>query len=124
MAILSVIYHGQEPAVAEAFAAGIADLGPEQGDAYYEYANALSPQLVRDILEVIVSTTEAPRYSAFAKRHYAEGERRTIRMVLKARGLTLTEEQAGQIEACDDLDTLKKWSEAALTAEDPGDIFR
>lgn len=124
MGILSVIYHGQDQAVAEAFAVGIADLGAEQGDAYYEYANALSPQSVRDILEVIVSTTEAPRYSAFAKRHYAEGERRTIRMVLKARGLALTEEQSTQVDACNDLDTLKKWSEAALTAETADDIFK
>lgn len=136
MGILSVIYHGQDQAVAEAFAVGIADLGPEQGDAYYEYANVLSPHRVRDILEVIVTTTGAPRYSAFAKRHYAEGEaegevkgevkgeRHTIRMVLKARGLALTEDQAEQIEACDNLDILKKWSEAALTAEVTDEIFR
>jgi len=87
-------------------------------------------------LEVIVTTTGAPRYSAFAKRHYAEGEaegevkgevkgeRHTIRMVLKARGLALTEDQAEQIEACDNLDILKKWSEAALTAEVTDEIFR
>ena len=92
----------------------------------------LSPHRVRDILEVIVTTTGAPRYSAFAKRHYAEGEaegevkgeRHTIRMVLKARGLALTEDQAEQIEACDNLDILKKWSEAALTAEVTDEIFR
>jgi hypothetical protein len=132
MAMLSVVYHGQERSVAEAFAEGIAALGPEQGDAYYEYANVLSPQQVRDILEVIVSTTQTPRYSAFAKRHYAEGEaqgevrgeRHTIRMVLKARGLALSEEQSGQINACDDLPTLRKWSESALTAKDAADIFR
>lgn len=136
MGMLSVVYHGQDPAVAEAFVEGIAALGPEQGGAYYEYANALSPQPVRDILEVIVSTAQTPRYSAFAKRHFAEGkaegevqgevigERHTIRMVLKARGLTLTEEQSRHIDACDDLATLKEWSEAALTAKGTGDIFR
>lgn len=75
---------------------------------------------------------ETPRYSAFAKRHFAEGEaqgevigeRHTIRMVLKARGLALNEDQSGQIETCDDLATLKEWSEAALTAKDADDIFR
>jgi hypothetical protein len=93
-----------------------------------EYANVLSPQQVRDILEVIVTTTEAPRYSAFAKRHFAagkaEGEARgELKGVLKARGLTLTEELAALVESCDDLVTLQKWSEAALTANDPDDIF-
>jgi hypothetical protein len=79
-----------------------------------------------------VSTTETPRYSALAKRHFAEGkahgrvigERHTIRMVLKARGLMLTQGQSAQIEACDDLITLKEWSEAALTAKDADDIFK
>lgn len=136
MAILSVVYHGQEPGVAAAFAAGIAELGPEQGDPYYEYANVLSPEPVRDILEVIVTTTEAARYSAFAKRHYAageaegealekvRGERHTIRMVCKARGLALSEKQSAQVEGCNDLEILRKWSEAALTASNTSDIFR
>lgn len=140
MAMLSVVYHGQDLAVAQAFVEGIAALGPELGEDYYEYANVLSPQQVRDILEVIVSTTQAARYSAFAKRHYGQGhadgeadgeargevkgERHTIRMVLQARGLGVSEEQASMIEACDDLATLKKWSDAALTATDVNDIFR
>jgi hypothetical protein len=136
MAMLSVVYHGQDLAVAEAFVEGIAALGPERGEDYYEYANVLSPQQVRDILEVIVSTTQAARYSAFAKRHYGQGhadgeargevkgERHTIRMVLQARGLAVSEEQAAAIEACDDLATLMKWSDAALTATDADDIFR
>jgi hypothetical protein len=45
-------------------------------------------------------------------------------MVLKARGLALSEEQSRQIDACDDLAALKKRSDAALTAKDAGDIFR
>ena len=83
-----------------------------------------------------MSTTHAARYSAFAKRHYgqgradgeargeARGERHTIRMVLRARGLTVSEEQADRIEACDDLATLNKWADAALTATDADDIFK
>ena len=140
MAMLSVVYHGQDLAVAEAFVEGIAALGPEQGEDYYEYADVLSPQQVRDILEVIVSTTQAARYSAFAKRHYGQGhadgeatgearaevkgERHTIRMVLQARGLAVDEEQSDLIEVCDDLATLKKWADAALTATDASDIFK
>jgi hypothetical protein len=98
----------------------------------YEYANILSSEQVRDLLEALVTRTQAPRYSAFAKRHFAEGEssgevrgeRNTIRMVLKARSLTLTEDQNKKIDDCDDLGQLKKWAEAAVTAEDAGDIFK
>ena len=51
----------------------------------------LSSKQVRDLLEAFVTSTHAPRFSDFAKRHYgeglAEGERNTIRMVLKAPSL-------------------------------------
>jgi predicted transposase YdaD len=90
-----------------------------------------------------MTTYHPPRVSAFAKRHYGEGfaegeskgeakgeakgevkgERHTIRMVLKARGLSVTDDQSSLIEACNDLTTLRKWSEAALTAKDASDIF-
>jgi len=131
MAVLSVAYHGQDPAVAEAFVEGIGILGPERGEDYYEYANVLSPQQVRDLLEAVMTTYHPPRVSALAKRHYGEGftegeikgERHTIRMVLKARGLSLTGDQSSLIETCDDLTTLRKWSDAALTAKDTSDIF-
>jgi hypothetical protein len=136
MGLLSVIYHGQDRAVAEAFVEGVTSLGPEQGNEYYEHASVLSPQPVRDILEVIVTTTQASRYSAIARRHYADGlaegkaearvedERHTIRMVLRARGLSMTAGQAAQLDACNDLTMLRGWSQAALSAEDAGDIFR
>ena len=78
-----------------------------------------------------VNSTHAPRFSDFARRHYGEGlaedeaigERNTIRMVLKARRLTLTQDQGKLIDDCDDLSQLKKWAEAALTAEKTSDIF-
>jgi hypothetical protein len=139
MAVLSVAYHGQDPAVAGAFVEGIGILGPERGEDYYEYANILSPQQVRDLLEAVMTAYHPPRVSAFAKRHYGEGlaegeskgeskgeikgERHTIRMVLKARGLSLTEDQSSLIETCDDLTTLRKWSDTAVTAKDASDIF-
>jgi hypothetical protein len=44
-------------------------------------------------------------------------------MVLKARGLTLNESQGEQLDACTDLDTLKGWSEAALTATTTDQVF-
>jgi hypothetical protein len=86
---------------------------------------------VRDLLEAFGTNIHAPRFSDFAKRHYGEGlaegeaigERNTIRMVLKARRLTLTQDQGKLIDDCSDLSQLKKWAEAALTAEKTSDIF-
>lgn len=131
MAVLSVAYHGKEPAVAEAFVTGIGSLGAERGEDYYEYANMLSSKQVRDLLEAFVTSIHAPRFSDFAKRYYGEGlaegeaigERNTIRMVLKARRLTLTQDQGKLIDDCSDLSQLKKWAETALTAERTSDIF-
>ena len=55
---------------------------------------------MRDILEAMMTTYHPPRVSAFAKRHYGEGitegERHTIRTVLKARNLSLTDCQSNE----------------------------
>jgi hypothetical protein len=51
----------------------ISILRPERGEDYCEYANVLSPQQVRDLLEAVMATYHPPRVSAFAKRHYGEG---------------------------------------------------
>lgn len=68
------------------------------------------------------------RYSRLAQRNYAagqiEGERRTVRIAAKARGLNLTDGQSARIDGCDDLATLQRWSEAATTATDADGIFR
>jgi len=51
------------------------------------------------------------------------GERGTVLMVLKARGLNVSEGQRELIDACD-LATLKGWAETALTAETTDEVFR
>ena len=56
-------------------------------------------------------------------REKVKGERRTIRMVAQARNLVLSDEQSKLIDDCDDLGTLQKWSNAALTAKHPDNIF-
>jgi predicted transposase YdaD len=52
------------------------------------------------------------------------GERHTIRMVAQARGLALTDQHSALIDGCDDIATLQKWSNAALTAKHPDHIFK
>lgn len=77
--------------------------------------------------EAIETTTRTRRYSPLAKRSYAagllEGARDVIRIAAKARGLTLTDDQAAQIDACEDAPTLESWLRAAVNATDASDIF-
>ena len=67
LAVLSVAYHGTEENVAEAFLTGIQTLGDETAAQYHEYAVAMSPQSVRDLLRRIMATTHWPVYSDMAK---------------------------------------------------------
>jgi hypothetical protein len=45
-------------------------------------------------------------------------------MVLKARGLPVSDSQRARIDACDDLAALKAWAEAALNAATVDDLFK
>jgi hypothetical protein len=80
------------------------------------------------MLEALVSTTTWPVYSPFAKEHYgrgkAEGEAEAILLVLRARGLAVTEEQRARITACADVEQLKDWVTRAVSVESASDLFR
>ena len=57
----------------------------------------------------------------------AEGELvgawNTVLIVLKARGLEPSENEQRRVADCADLDQLRKWADAALTASSTGDVF-
>jgi hypothetical protein len=59
-----------------------------------------------------------------AEQQLLEAERNTIRLVIKARGFSLSDAHAKLISDCTGLDTLKAWSEAAVTASTVDDTFR
>jgi hypothetical protein len=130
MAVLSVAYHGDDPAVAEAFVAGITSPEVQNGEAYYEYGYIMSTTDVRAALEALVTTYERPT-SPFLRKKYdeglgkglVEGERNTVLMVLKARGLQVTDSQRDLVSTCTDFEQLKRWAEAAVTAETACDVF-
>jgi conjugal transfer/entry exclusion protein len=83
----------------------------------------LAASLGPDAEEAYMTTAEMLRAEGEA-REKVRGERHTIRMVMRARDLVLSDEQSKLIEDCDDLTTLKKWSNSALTAKHPDDIFK
>jgi len=129
--VLSVAYHGTDRSVSTAFVEGLSFLGRERGGKYYEYGYNMSSRAVCEILEAIVATTHWPVYSPMAKEHFGkgraegllEGARDVVLMVLKARGLEPSENEHGRVTDCTDLDQLRKWADAALTASTTRDVF-
>jgi hypothetical protein len=96
----------------------------------------LSPAGIRDILEVIVSTSPPERFSAFAKLHYAEGQTdgraegepkgqaRTLLRVLKRRGIPVDDHSRRRIESCTDQETLDTWADRAVDIDQVEDLFK
>ena len=140
-------YHGADAAVVDAFAAGILSLSPGDAKKYYEYGLRMSSEVVRDALEQLMATKYNEPFSKLGLSYYGQGraegreegreeglerglerglvagERGTVLMVLKARGLQVSDSQRARIDACDDLATLKEWAESALTAATADDLF-
>lgn len=87
----------------------------------------LAASLGPDAEEAYMTTAQMLRAEGEARgevKGEVKGERHTIRMVAQARDLVLSHEQSKLIEGCGDLATLRKWSNAALTAKHPDDIFK
>ena len=136
MAVLSVAYHGADATALTAFATGIVSLSPDEAKKYYEYGLRMSPEIVRNALEHLMATKYNEPFSKLGLSYYGQGreegreeglvagERGTVLMVLKARGLSVSESQRARIDACDDLAALKAWAEAALTAATVDDLFK
>jgi hypothetical protein len=136
MGVLSVAYHGADEIVVSAFAAGILCLRPDEAKKYYEYGLRMSPEIARNTLRHLMATKYKEPFSKLGLSYYGQGleagrnqglvaaERGTVLMVLKARGLRVSDSHRTRIDACDDLCTLKDWAEAALTAATADDLFK
>jgi hypothetical protein len=135
MAALSVAYHGANPAVAQAVADGFRKLPPDKAMQYIEHSYNMSPLAVQRILEQFMTSDNWPVYSPFAKEHYGHGKKEgkkeghrerageDILLVLKARGLDVSEAERDRITKCTDLRVLRKWIKRAATAGKTSDLF-
>lgn len=131
MGVLSVAYHGADDAVADAFITGVGALGDIRTPQYYEYGFSMSAEGVREILRRLMASTHWPVYSPFAKEHYGKGEeagriedrREVVLETLKERGVELTNSQWKRITDCTDLEQLRAWSKAAITAISADELF-
>lgn len=145
---LAVMVHGQDRKVIEAFTTGVERLGPEHAPHYYEHAYALAGPAVRRILEEIMSSTDWPVHSPFARAHFGRGKTEgraegrvegriegrlegrveeaanLVLAVLAARDVKVTDEVRARITGCTDLERLETWAKRAATADTTRDLFR
>jgi hypothetical protein len=92
----------------------------------------MSPEIACNALEHLMATKHEEPFGKLGLSYYGQGEekglivgeRGTVLMVLKARGLRVSDSQRDPVDACGDLNQLKGWAEAALTAETADEVFR
>ncbi|GAA3157734.1 hypothetical protein GCM10010486_24750 [Nonomuraea roseoviolacea subsp. carminata] len=143
LSAIAVMVHGGDRKVVEAFATALTELRDPYAPKYYEYAYSMSSPDVRRLLEEIMTSTDWPVYSPFAREHYgrgldegraegrAEGEAkgkaeeaaRMLLLVLAARGFELPDDMRVQISTCDDLAQLESWTTRAVTAQALQELF-
>jgi hypothetical protein len=144
MGVLSAMFHGTGPQgmkVLEAASDGtdlIAQADRQLARRYVDCVLAVLPQVARNALETLMKT-ESEFYSdtfrnaeanaraagmAEGKAEgMAEGRADAVLMVLKARGIALTEAQEVRISGCRDLAQLRTWLKRAAKVEAADQIF-
>ncbi|MWA06849.1 hypothetical protein F8568_042205 [Actinomadura sp. LD22] len=73
VAVLSVLVH-REQKVAEAFVGGLSLMSDDHATQYYEYAYGMASLPVRRTLEELMTSTNWPVYSPFAREHFGRGK--------------------------------------------------
>ncbi|GAA4980037.1 hypothetical protein HD597_011893 [Nonomuraea thailandensis] len=131
LAVLSVLSHGGDEAVAGTFLEALAKTEESHGARYYEYAYRLASTDVRRVLEETMSSATWPVYSPFAREHFtrgratglSEGKARAVLAVLRARGVSITDEALTAITSCADQEQLDEWAHRAATALTIDELF-
>ncbi|UBU16074.1 RpnC/YadD family protein [Nonomuraea gerenzanensis] len=139
LAVMSVMTHGRDRKVVEAFATALNNAPGEHATKYYEYAYSMSMPDIQRLLEEIMASTAWPVYSPFAREHFgrgreegkaegmAEGQAKeaaeSVLLVLRTRGLDIPDDTRTRITACTDLAQLHTWLIRATTAHTSQDLF-
>ncbi|MGW0484843.1 hypothetical protein [Nonomuraea sp. NPDC003214] len=139
LATMSVMVHGRNRKVIEAFATALADTADDHAPQYYEYAYSMSAPEIRQLLEEIMTSTTWPVYSPFAREHFGRGKdegreegreegkaeeaAKLVILVLTARGFTLPDQTHTQITTCKDLNQLETWATKAATIQTLDELF-
>ena len=143
LSAMSVMVHGRDHKVIEAFTTAVADTLDEHAPKYYEYAYSMSAPEIRRLMEEIMKSTTWPVYSPFAREHYGrgleEGETKgkaqglaegktgeaaqSILRVLAARDFNIPDATRARITTCTDLAQLHSWLTLAATTQTLEDLF-
>ncbi|MEU1725477.1 hypothetical protein [Nonomuraea sp. NPDC005692] len=131
LAVMSVMIHGRERKVLEAFAAALTVTTLDHAPKYYEYAHGMSVPEIGRILEEIMRSNDWPIYSPFAHEHYGRGRaeaapetgREFVLYALEARGVEVPEDVRARINTCTDVDLLKRWALRASSVQSARDVF-
>ncbi|MGP3935021.1 hypothetical protein [Nonomuraea sp. KM88] len=143
LAAMSVMIHGNDRKVVEAFATALADTHDEHAPQYYEYAYSIAAPEIRCLMEEIMTSTTWPVYSPFAREHFgrgleegqaqgkaegraegrAEEAARMVLLVLTARGFDVPDDTRARIVTCADLAQLEDWAVRAATTQTLHDLF-
>ncbi|MGI5282660.1 hypothetical protein ACQEVF_04950 [Nonomuraea polychroma] len=139
LSAMSVMVHGRDRKVVEAFATALNDTRDGHAPKYYEYAYSMAGPDIRRLMEEIMTSTDWPVYSPFAREHFgrgleegrAEGKEagkaeeaaRMVLLVLTARGLDVPDDARARITACTDLVQLEIWATRAAVAHTIHDLF-
>ncbi|GAA3642725.1 hypothetical protein GCM10022224_001340 [Nonomuraea antimicrobica] len=135
LSAMSVMAHGRNRQVIEAFAAALVKADDEHAAKYHEYAYSMAAADIRRLMEEIMKSTDWPVHSPLAREHFgrgldqgkAEGKAeeagKMLLLVLGARGLDVPEDAHARITACTDLAQLEAWTTLAVTAKTIHDVF-
>ncbi|MGI8329096.1 hypothetical protein ACRYCC_03970 [Actinomadura scrupuli] len=136
LAAMSVMVHGDDHRpVAEAFVEGAQSFKDGDAPKFLEYAYSMSGRATRRLLEEIMSKTDWPVYSPFAREHFgrgeekglekgrAEGEAHAVLRVLAARKIEVPDDARDRITGCSDAKQLDLWLDRAVVATCVADLF-
>lgn len=137
VALLSVVAHGHGKhglAIAKAVLVAVDKLDENRKALYTDLVHISVGDAVRKALEAMMAGGYEFQ-SDFAKTYFgrgraegravgeARGEARAVLLVLKARGLAVSEESQQRMLACQDIAQLDRWAERAATVTDVAELF-
>jgi hypothetical protein len=134
--MLGVMAHGRNRKVLQTFTDALKAMeDSEHALSYYEYAYLMASPAGRHILEELMSSTDWPVYSPFAKKHYGrgkadglaegetKGEAKSILAILAARQIEVSEDVRARVRGCADVEQLDVWLKRAAVAHSAADVF-
>jgi hypothetical protein len=128
LTVLSALAHGaHQPETIRLAVASIAQLEAGRAAAYFDLLRYHLGKALDRALEAIMATSEHKYLSDFARKYYDDGEakgtRASLLTVVKARGVSLRDDERARIDACTDVATLETWLVRAARATRAEEIF-